>query len=172
MIDTREREITTKADEALREVPLPDLAATGRLGAALARALRPGDVVALAGALGAGKTTLARAIIAALGGGEEVPSPTFTLAQSYELPGGLLWHFDLYRLAQPRDAWELGIEDAFAEAISLIEWPERLGALLPADRLEIALEFAGPDVSDAGAARRARLAGHGAWASRLRELAL
>ncbi len=172
MIETREWAMQAGASGSVREVPLPDLAATGRLGAALARALRPGDVVALAGPLGAGKTTLARAVIAALGGGEEVPSPTFTLAQSYELPGGLLWHFDLYRLAQPRDAWELGIEDAFAEAISLVEWPERLGALLPADRLEIALDFAARDVSGGGDARRARLAGHGAWAARLEELAL
>jgi len=119
---------------------LPDEAATRRLGAALADRLRPGDVVALGGDLGAGKSTLARALIQALAGPDtEVPSPTFTLVQVYDTPGARIWHFDLYRLEHPDDAVELDIDDAFAEGISLIEWPERLGSLLPARRIDIEL---------------------------------
>ncbi len=148
-----------------RELELADLAATGRLAAALARLARPRDVLALSGPLGVGKTAFARAFIRALGGTEEVPSPTFTLVQLYELPPLKLYHFDLYRLVLPEDAYELGIEEAFAEGVSLIEWPERLAALLPRERLEVALEFA-----DGPAARRCRLAGHGGWSARLAEL--
>lgn len=145
-------------------VPLPDLAATAALGRALARLLEPGDVVGLAGDLGTGKTALARATIqAALGADEEVPSPTFTLVQTYDMPlGTSLWHFDLYRLERPDDALELGIDDAFAEGIALIEWPDRLGRLLPADRLDVVLAEAG-----AGQGRTAVLTGRGRWAQRL-----
>src|SRR6266851_412941 len=77
--------------------------------------------------------------IAADGSREAVPSPTFTLVQLYERGDATIWHFDCYRLRDPEEAWELGIEDAFHDGISLIEWPERLGALLPARRLEITL---------------------------------
>ena len=147
---------------AARPIALPDLAATHRLAARLAAVLRPCDVVGLAGALGAGKTEFARAAIGALGGPAEVPSPTFTLVQSYELDDLTVWHFDLYRLAKPEEALELDIEDAFAEGISLIEWPERLGALIGADWLELRL---GP--GERPEARRAELIGHGRWAERL-----
>ncbi|GAB4194409.1 MAG: tRNA (adenosine(37)-N6)-threonylcarbamoyltransferase complex ATPase subunit type 1 TsaE [Thalassobaculales bacterium] len=140
-------------------IALPDESATRRLAALIARQARPGDVIALEGPLGAGKTAFARGFIQALPGGEgeEVPSPTFTLAQSYDLPGGPVWHFDLYRLARPEDALELGIEDAFAEAVTLIEWPERLGPLLPARRLRVVL-------APSGAGRQALLEG---WEGRL-----
>ncbi|MCA8932800.1 MAG: tRNA (adenosine(37)-N6)-threonylcarbamoyltransferase complex ATPase subunit type 1 TsaE [Rhodospirillaceae bacterium] len=112
---------------------LADEAATCALGARLVPALRPGDVVLLAGGLGTGKTTLARAgIQAALGGPAEVPSPTFTLVQTYDLPAGTLWHFDLYRLGDPAEVLELGFEDAVADGMVLVEWPDRLGPLLPA----------------------------------------
>ncbi|MFI4988427.1 MAG: tRNA (adenosine(37)-N6)-threonylcarbamoyltransferase complex ATPase subunit type 1 TsaE [Alphaproteobacteria bacterium] len=147
------------------EMPLADLAATGRLAAALARLVAPRDVLALSGPLGVGKTAFARAFIAALGGEEEVPSPTFTLVQLYELPPLKLYHFDLYRLVRPEDAYELGIEEAFAEGISLIEWPERLGALLPAERLDVAFAFAAEPE-----ARQVRLTGHGGWPVRLEGL--
>ena len=120
-------------------IDLPDEAATAALAARLAALARPGDVIALKGELGAGKTTFARAFIAAGGSREEVPSPTFTLVQLYERGDATIWHFDCYRLRDPEEAWELGIEDAFHDGISLIEWPERLGALLPARRLEITL---------------------------------
>lgn len=144
------------------EMPLPDLAATQALARRLAPHLAAGDVVALSGALGAGKTALARFIIAALverGGGPvpgEVPSPTFTLVQTYETGAVPVWHFDLYRLERPEDAVELATDEAFATAVSLIEWPDRLGPYLPADRLDLEL------VRGDGAARRARIAGHGA----------
>ena len=116
------------------------------MAAALARALAPGDVLALRGDLGAGKTSFARGLIAALAraAGEappEVPSPTFTLVQTYEFPDAVLWHFDLYRIARPDDALELGIEEAFADGITLIEWPERLGGLLPARHVEVRIAF-------------------------------
>jgi tRNA threonylcarbamoyladenosine biosynthesis protein TsaE len=152
----------------VREFALCDLPATERLAEALAKGARPGDVFALSGPLGVGKTAFARAFIRALGGAEEVPSPTFTLVQAYEIGGLSVFHFDLYRLERFTDAYELDLEDAFAEGVSLIEWPERLGPLLPAERLDVALSFAA-----AGNARHARLVAHDDdWATRLRELAL
>jgi tRNA threonylcarbamoyl adenosine modification protein YjeE len=141
---------------------LADLAATDRLGAGIARRLRPGDILALEGPLGVGKTRLARAILAGLLGAEiEVPSPTFTLLQTYETALGPLYHFDLYRLTQPEQAYELGIEEAFAGGISLIEWPQRLGGLLPPNRLDLSLDFA-----SAAQARRATLTAAPIWADR------
>lgn len=145
---------------------LPDEAATCRLGRALAARVRPGDVIALRGGLGAGKTTLARAFVRALTApDEEVPSPTFTLVQVYEAGIGRVWHFDLYRLDAPDDAVELDIDDAFADGISLIEWPDRLGGLLPAGRLDLTLAEDGPD-----GARRALLTPSPVWADRLGDL--
>ena len=147
-------------------IDLADENATAALAARLAALARPGDVIALKGELGAGKTSFARAFIRARGGDEDVPSPTFTLVQHYDLPGGAVWHFDLYRLRTAEEAWELGIEEAFADGVALIEWPERLGVLLPARRLLVELDFAGgPD------ARRATLSGSGDWAPRLAALA-
>ncbi len=145
---------------------LADEAATLRLGARLARLARDGDVIALRGELGAGKSTLARAFVRALTGpDEEVPSPTFTLVQTYEGAAGLVWHFDLYRLDEPDDAWELGIEEAFADGICLIEWPDRLGRLMPRGRLEVALSAGADETS-----RRATLISHaGAWDDRMGE---
>ena len=122
---------------------LPDEGATERLGATLAERLRVGDVVGLKGELGAGKTTLARAIIRAAAGDREliVPSPTFTLVEVYETPRGSFWHFDLYRLEAAEQVYELGWEEALAEGIALVEWPERLGKLLP-KHLSVTLELA------------------------------
>lgn len=120
---------------------LPNESATERLGTALAAVLRPRDVVALKGGLGAGKTTLARAILRAASGEPAliVPSPTFTLVEVYDTPKGAFWHFDLYRLEAPEQVFELGWEEALAEGIVLIEWPERLGALLPKSALAVTL---------------------------------
>ena len=122
-------------------VDLPDEAATAAFAARISILAATGDIIALKGDLGAGKTSFARAFIRARGGIEEVPSPTFTLVQVYELGAAAIWHFDLYRINVPEEAWELGIEDAFVEGISLIEWPEHLGPLLPRRRLEIEFLF-------------------------------
>lgn len=139
---------------------LPDEAATAALGARLAGIARPGDVIALHGDLGAGKTTLARALIRQLAGAEtEAPSPTFTLAQTYETPGLAIWHFDLYRLENPGEARELGLEEA-VDGLTLIEWPERLGHDLPGTRLEVRLSFE-------GTGRIARLVDFCDWSTRL-----
>jgi tRNA threonylcarbamoyladenosine biosynthesis protein TsaE len=125
-------------------LPLADETATEQLGANLAARLKPGDVVGLKGELGAGKTTLARAILRAAAGDPTliVPSPTFTLVEVYETPQGTYWHFDLYRLEAPEQVFELGWEEARAEGIILLEWPERLGALLP-KHLSVTLQIDG-----------------------------
>jgi tRNA threonylcarbamoyladenosine biosynthesis protein TsaE len=125
---------------------LPNEAATESLGETLALRLNPGDVVGLKGDLGAGKTTLARAIIRAAANDPTliVPSPTFTLVEVYETPRGAYWHFDLYRLEAPEQVYELGWEEALAEGVVLLEWPERLGKLLP-QHLSVTLELAGDD---------------------------
>ena len=143
-------------------VDLPDEAATAALAARISALAEIGDVIALKGDLGSGKTSFARSFIRARGGAEEVPSPTFTLVQIYEFGRAAIWHFDLYRLKSPEEAWELGIEDAFSEAISLIEWPERLGPLLPRRRLEI--EFLFGDRPDS---RRVLIAAGEGWQQRL-----
>jgi tRNA threonylcarbamoyladenosine biosynthesis protein TsaE len=153
--------VTASALADSREIALPDPAATQALGRRVGARLTSGDVVCLAGNLGAGKTTLARGVIDAwTGRAQEVPSPTYTLVQTYEGRGGELWHVDLYRLKRPEEAWELGLEDAFASAATLIEWPERLEGSLPRDRLDI-------ELSPAGEGRRAALTAHGAWRHRL-----
>lgn len=121
---------------------LPDPDATDRVGAALGRALVPGDAVLLEGPLGAGKSALARAAIRArAGAGTEVPSPTFTLVQIYEAPDATLWHADLYRLGAPDEVIELGLDAAFEDAICLVEWPERLGPWRPDRALTLRLEM-------------------------------
>jgi tRNA threonylcarbamoyl adenosine modification protein YjeE len=121
-----------------KQIDLPDLDATARLGAAIAGGLAAGDAVALWGDLGAGKTTLARAILAALGVTEDVPSPTFTLVQSYETSPKIA-HYDLYRLKSGRELEELGFEDALAEGAVLVEWPERAPEALPPEALHVRL---------------------------------
>jgi tRNA threonylcarbamoyladenosine biosynthesis protein TsaE len=147
-------------------VELPDEKRTAALAASVAALAGPGDVIALKGELGVGKTTLARAFLRARGVRDDVPSPTFTLLQVYDVGGATVWHYDLYRLRSPEEAWELGIEEAFTDGISLIEWPERLGPLLPSRRLEIELVYAErPD------ARRGSLAGGAEWQSRLAHIA-
>ncbi|WP_430421891.1 tRNA (adenosine(37)-N6)-threonylcarbamoyltransferase complex ATPase subunit type 1 TsaE [Phenylobacterium sp.] len=140
---------------------LADEAATGRLGQAVAAQLRPGEAVCLTGPLGAGKSTLARALVRALTTpDEEVPSPTFTLVQFYEGPRLAVAHFDLYRLSDPDEAYEIGLDEALDAGAAVIEWPERLEGRLPPDRLDIEIALA----QDGG--RTARLTPHGAWEGR------
>lgn len=124
----------------------PDLTedATLQLAADFAGLLKPGDVLLLEGEIGAGKSSFARALIRSrLGRAEDVPSPTFTIVQTYPDAAGDIWHCDLYRLTSPEEAWELGLDDAFEEAICLIEWPDRLGQERPAKALT--LTFAAGD---------------------------
>jgi len=127
------------------EIVLATLADTARLAAGLARVLRPGDVVALSGDLGAGKSTFARAVLQALGWADDAPSPTFTLVQPYGPPELVfeVWHVDLYRLERPEDADALGLFET--DAALLIEWPDRLGARLPADALRLRLSGSGDE---------------------------
>lgn len=120
---------------------LPDEGATDRLGGVLAGIGRPGDTILLAGPIGAGKTHLARALIRArLGAMTEVPSPSFTLVQTYGAGQDAIWHADLYRLTHPDEVRELGLEDAFGQAICLVEWPDRMAGQLPPDALTLRLE--------------------------------
>lgn len=125
-------------------LPLPVEADTRALGEALAKLAERGDCFLLEGPVGAGKTSLARAFIQLrVGRLEEVPSPSFTLVQVYEAGGVEIWHADLYRLTHPDEVWELGLEDAFGNAICLIEWPDRLGGHAPQDALRIRLDAQG-----------------------------
>jgi tRNA threonylcarbamoyl adenosine modification protein YjeE len=151
-----------------RTLDLPDLAATARLGARLAARLAVGDIVCLTGDRGAGKTTLARQIIADLCDVHDAPSPTYTIVQVYDTTAGApLWHVDLYRIEESGELTELGLEDAFDGAITLIEWPDRLGDDLPDDRLEISLAIGPAGVETA---RQARITGLGNWESRIDDL--
>jgi tRNA threonylcarbamoyladenosine biosynthesis protein TsaE len=142
------------------EFRLDHEADTRRLGAAIAAELKRREAVCLSGPLGAGKSTLARGLIQALAGEPvEVPSPTFTLVQSYETPRLAIAHFDLYRVVKPEEIAELGLDEALDVGAAVIEWPEKLGHHLPANRLDVDLHIDGDR-------RRARLSPHGAWEGR------
>ena len=152
----------------MQQTPLAHLKAAGlaeteAIARRLAPQLRAGDVVTLDGGLGAGKTAFARALINALPGApEDVPSPTFTLVQTYPRGDLEVWHFDLYRLEDPEEAFELGIEDAFVDAVSLIEWPDRLGPYLPKAHLRVTLTE-----GETEAMRDITFSGDTTWAERL-----
>jgi tRNA threonylcarbamoyl adenosine modification protein YjeE len=139
-------------------VTLANETATAELGARIARGLNAGDAVLLKGDLGAGKTTLARSILRALGVEGHVPSPTFTLVQAYQTERFDLFHFDLYRIEDPRELKELGIEDALQDGVALIEWPERgFPPRLAADALTVTLKH------KAAEAREAHISGSARW---------
>lgn len=151
-------------------VALADERATHRLMTDVAALLMPGDLITLSGDLGAGKTTFARALIRHLAGDEgiEVPSPTFTLMQSYQLPACTVVHADLYRLSSPAELAELGLDDLGPDTIELVEWPDRADGLLPPDRLDIAFTLSpqqGPTF------RNVRITGHGSFAPRAQRIA-
>lgn len=144
---------------------LPDAEATLALAGRIAAVIKAGDAILLSGDLGAGKTTLARGVIAALTGEEDIPSPTYTLVQTYQTKDGLtLSHADLYRLETDDELLELGLEESWTEGAAIIEWPERLGTLAPADRLEIELSALGE------AGRIANITAHGRWEDRVDRL--
>lgn len=150
------------------KIHLADESATQALAARIADILASGDIITLIGGLGVGKSVFARTVIRALGcTDEEIPSPTFSLVQTYFAGGLLVHHFDLYRLENEHDAQELGIDDAFAAGVSLIEWPDRLGAYLPLERLDIRLE-----IGDEEGHRYATLYAPDNWHARLREIGL
>jgi len=151
-------------------VALEDEQATHRLMVDVAALIEPGDMITLSGDLGAGKSTFARALIRHLAGDDtvEVPSPTFTLMQTYELPRFALIHADLYRLSGPAELAELGFEEFGDRAVTLLEWPDRAGGYLPPDRLDIALTLSpqhGPTY------RNARITGYGNFAVRAERIA-
>jgi tRNA threonylcarbamoyladenosine biosynthesis protein TsaE len=123
---------------------LSDEAATVAFGAQLARVVRAGDVITLSGPLGVGKTALARGFIEALGHAGEVPSPSFALVQPYDELDPRVWHVDLYRIEEAAEIDELGLDSA-ADAVLLVEWPERAGEGAWPDALALSLEFAPDD---------------------------
>ncbi len=143
---------------------LKDEKATEALARKIAACSKVGDVIYLRGTLGMGKSSFARAFIRSLAGDKnlEVPSPTFTLVQTYENLSTPVWHFDLYRLESPEEIDEIGIEEALSSAVSLIEWPERLGNVSFSNTLVLTLEPG--ENSDA---RMVILSGDKAWTDRL-----
>jgi tRNA threonylcarbamoyl adenosine modification protein YjeE len=159
----------TAAGGSSFSLTLPDEQATARFAVDLAVALEPGDLVTLAGDLGAGKTTFARALIRCLAGDGsiEVPSPTFTLMQSYELPRFALVHADFYRLSGAAEFTELGFDDLPEGAVVVLEWPDRAAGVLPPDRLDITFTLV-PQIS--ADARNARVVGYGAFAARVERM--
>lgn len=151
--------------QVLCRLDLADADATTRLGQAFADRLQAGDVLLLDGQIGAGKTHFARALIAArlarVNRHEDIPSPTFTLVQTYEADLEI-WHADLYRLTHPDEVIELGLDEAFDTAICLIEWPDRLAELEPEGALRLSFLLSG-----GGASRVVEIAGDAEWAPRL-----
>ena len=162
--------LPTTSGGSSHNVALENEQATLRLAVDIAAALEPGDLLTLSGDLGAGKTAFARALIRTLAGNPEiaVPSPTFTLMQTYDLPRFPLVHADLYRLEGPGELAELGFDDLPKDAVVLLEWPDRAAGLLPPDRLDVAFTLApqfGPEH------RNARITGYGAFAPRAERIA-
>ena len=137
---------------------------TKKLAEKIASLVKIGDVITLKGDLGAGKTTFARYFINSLLSEEqEITSPTFNIAHQYDAPDFDIWHFDLYRLKNEREAEEIGLYDAFDEAVSLIEWPEIIGDILPEDRLLVELSLLEDE-------RQVVLRGYGEWEERLMKI--
>ena len=143
---------------------LKDLAATQALAQRLAPLLRRGDVLALGGDLGAGKTTFAQFLLQALGVEGDITSPTFTLVQVYETARFPVYHFDWYRLKEPQEVEEIGFDEACAEGVTVVEWPEKAATYLPRDRLSLLFSL------DQGGSRLVRIEATGQWVHRLEEM--
>ena len=143
---------------------------TENIAVQLAASLQPNDIVCLSGDLGSGKTLFARALIRAMAKNPDldVPSPTFTLVQLYDTPKGVIWHFDLYRLKNAEEIYELGWEEALAGNITLVEWPEKLEYLAPEDRLDII--FSVPQNKADSTERLIAFQPQGSWQNRKRGL--
>jgi tRNA threonylcarbamoyl adenosine modification protein YjeE len=150
----------------LRQFELESEAGTAALGCEIARHLAAGDTVTLSGPLGSGKTVLARAVVRTFLAREEVPSPTFTLVQTYETQNFLISHVDLYRVKAESELRELGLDEALDRGVLIIEWPDRMGTQLPPDRLDLMFEAAD------GEHRLVKLVGRGSWAQRLKTMRL
>lgn len=153
-------------DSFFRSFDLKSEADTVALGREIARHLSAGDTVTLSGPLGSGKSVLARAIVRTFSPREEVPSPTFTLVQSYETQNFTISHVDLYRLRSESELRELGLDEALERGVLVIEWPDRMGVQLPADRLDLMFEAAD------GESRLMKIVGRGSWVARLKSLRL
>jgi len=154
----------TKEPAYALDIPVADAAAMEALGARLGALLGAGDCLLLEGDLGTGKTTLARGLISSLTAETEVPSPTYTLVQTYAAPAFEIWHADLYRLDAPAETLPLGLLDVRDEVLSLIEWPDRMGDYRPLDALRVEIRFDEPG-------RRVKLSAgeHTLWRDRLEQ---
>lgn len=164
--------MTLQTKDIIKEYDLHNIETSRKLAQKLSLLLKTGDIITFVGELGTGKTEFCRAIIHGLGYLEDVPSPTFSLVQTYEpalddLKTLSVWHIDLYRLDQPEDVIELGIEDAFDDGVTLIEWPQRMGRYLPQEHLQISLSM-----GEKQDMRKIAFIGDQYWAIRLKDLNL
>jgi tRNA threonylcarbamoyladenosine biosynthesis protein TsaE len=153
-------------DSFFRQFEFKSEAETVALGREIARHLAAGDTVTLAGPLGSGKTVLARAIVRTFSPREEVPSPTFTLVQTYETQNFSIAHVDLYRVKAESELRELGLDEALERGVLVVEWPDRMSMQLPPDRLDIMFEAVD------GESRLVKVVGRGSWSARLKTLHL
>ena len=162
--------MTISAKHIIRDINLKNVSECQKVASHLSLYVRTGDIITFTGNLGTGKTEFCRSLIHALGFHEEVPSPTFNLVQVYEHPMDnvrdvSIWHLDLYRLEKAEDVFELGIEDAFDTAVTLIEWPDRMGPYLPEDHLQFFLSM-----GDQEGERKLIIKGSEDWAKRLENM--
>jgi tRNA threonylcarbamoyladenosine biosynthesis protein TsaE len=162
--------MTISAKHIIRDINLKNVSECQKVASHLSLYVRTGDIITFTGNLGTGKTEFCRSLIHALGFHEEVPSPTFNLVQVYEHPIGngkdiSVWHLDLYRLEKAEDVFELGIDDAFETAVTLIEWPDRMVPYLPEDHLQIFLSM-----GDQEGSRNLIIKGSEYWSKRLENI--
>jgi tRNA threonylcarbamoyladenosine biosynthesis protein TsaE len=160
-----QRAMTSPSESFYHSLTFRSEAETAAFGARIADLLKVGDMVTLGGELGVGKTVFARGMIRRFLPREEVPSPTFTLVQTYETPAFAISHVDLYRVKAPSELRELGLDEALERGVLLIEWPDRMGELLSRDRLDIMLSALGDENE-----RMAQIVSRGSWVERIKGL--